>query len=107
MKRLDGVKGPLLDILICVVLFWLVVGFVAALFGCTPPVHPIDVSAKRVDEMPQNVHDLEFPCDLCGKPAKMCPVENWYRCGECSRPKDARPRVKLKQRRLPVQIVRM
>ena len=57
------------------------------LLGCTPHVAPIDVSAERVEEVPQRVQDLQWPCDLCGQPAKMCETENWYRCERCSRPK--------------------
>ena len=36
---------------------WLLL-LLAWLFGCTPHTYPIDVSAERVDEVPQRVHTI-------------------------------------------------
>ena len=74
-----------------------VVGVLMMLFGCTPTIkQPLKVRcpACKPDLPVQRTEDLQFPCDICGQPAKMCPVENWYRCDECSKPRNKPKRIK-------------
>lgn len=87
---------------------------VALVSGCTH-VHPIDVSAERVDEVPQNVHDLDHECERCGDVAtenvsEVADEYNW-RCNAC-KPRDVRPKLNnwprrtFRPRRLETMIVK-
>ena len=74
------------SIVVALVLIWLT----GLLSGCTH-VHPIDVSAKRVDEVPQRVHALDHECERCGDVAtenvsEVADEDNW-RCNAC-KPRD-------------------